>query len=327
MKQLRDANEIDAFAPSDEADPPAIPWPDELPPAGIYPGVAFDQYRAWPAVNASVLKHGYYASPLHMRAAMDGVYGTADSEARKFGRAVHCRLLEPERFKTSFLIAGTCCEPLKTGPRKGQPCGKQASHYLDGKWFCGTHATMEAATPGDYISQDEAARIEAIVGAVQRHKVVKLIRQHGGCEVSLVWSLYGVPCKARLDKLITGANCPDTIIDVKKCQAGSATEDAIQKSVRDYAWDMQASWYVDGVAAVLGKAPTFLWLFVEDSPPHDVVVVRASGSMLALGRAKYRRAIERYTWCLRANYWPGYADDIIDVEPSDWEVKRYGLGG
>ena len=313
--------------PEPEWEPP--PWPDDCPAVGIYPDVSYEDYAAWPALNATALKIGYKTTPLHLKAAMNGVFG-GDSRDRKFGRAAHCRLLEPEFYRTRFLISGPCPVPVKSGPRAGQPCGNPGKFQSpDGAWYCGSHAKAiaDAVEPVDYLDVFVAARIERLADAVKAHKVVRLLRQHGGCEVSLVWDRDGLPCKARLDKLIPEATCPATVLDLKKGQPCKLTEEDLQKSIRDWGSDIQAYWYTDGVYRIIGKRPLFAWIYMEDSEPFDVRPVWASRAMLEVGRIKAERAFGMYRDCTRWGHWPGYCDDIEELDPATWEMKRYSIGG
>ncbi len=312
--------------PEPEWEPP--PWPDDCPKPGFYPGVPFDEYRAWRAANSSALKLGYQVSPKHMLAAINGELDT-DSRARKFGRAIHTRLLEPASYKDSIQIAPPCCTPIKSGDRAGEPCGK-ASRFRDDdeNWYCGTHAKgMDAVEPPDCITEEEAGRIERSVAEVFKHKVVGMVRQHGGCEVSMVWERDGLPCKGRLDKLIIDSNCPDTILDVKKGRSCKLTDSEVRKSIREYGWEAQAWWYRSGVKVLRPDktAPLFAWVFLEDSPPFDVRPLWASSRMLEIGRAKATTAWDMYLRCVQSGEWPGYCTDIDELEPDDWELKRYSL--
>lgn len=324
------ADMLGAFCPLDEApQATARPWPDGLPQPGIYPNVDYATYRAWPAVNASALKILATVTPKHAKAYIDGRVDK-DSPDRLIGRGFHCALLEPSQFVERFPCGGICAEEIKSGPRKGQPCGNQATYRDDaGNWYCGTHAKAHpgAAEPPEVLTLDQAGRIDAMKREVCAHKVVHLLRQHGGCEVSLVWVREGVPCKARTDKLIIDRNCPDTIIDLKKIQPMAGTLSALQSAITNYGYDLAAAWYVDGVKALRPDkdAPLFAWVFAEDAPPFDVHPVWASKRLLEVGRAKANRAFGLWKWCAESNTWPGYCDDIEEIDAPDWELRRYGL--
>ena len=230
-----------------------------------------------------------------------------------------------QAFIERFLIATPCPVPVKSGDRKGEPCGLTGSVYLDGSWYCKKHSPDEAKTPTDYVTAEQAARTTEAIQAIYAHPSVKLIREHGGTEVSLIWERDGIACKARLDKLILDAKCPDTIIDLKKCQAYAISQRQLEKSIVDYYWDLQSWWYRDGVYRVTGKRCDFLWLFVEDGPPHDVCVMRASKRWLEVGRCRAARAFRQYKWCVGTDTWPGVAEDILPSDPPKWLCKRYGV--
>jgi hypothetical protein len=107
--------------PPPETEPWQPPWPDGCPQPGLYYDVAYDDYVRWEAINATCLKHGSELSPKHMR---QSVQDGTDTRSRKFGRGIHCRLLEgSQAFAERFPIAAPCTAELKAKGREGQPCG------------------------------------------------------------------------------------------------------------------------------------------------------------------------------------------------------------
>lgn len=324
----------DDLIPPSAMEPAKPEWtfdrPPGVPPQGIYAGKSYEWYAAIEAVNASALKVGATVSALHMKATIDGRL-SSDSRARKFGRAVHCRLLEPSRYADEILVAMPCAAILKSGPNKGEPCGKESSLFseMDEAWCCGRHASAftDATEPKDYVSQGEASRIERMVESVKAHAVIKMLRSHGGCETTLVWDEDGIPCKARLDKHIFGSTCPDTVLDIKKMRPCAGDEETLQYAIRDYGWDLQAYWYSHGAEVVTGKPHRFAWVFIEDDFPFGVRPLWASRRMIEVGRSKANQAFRVYKWCLQAGEWPGYTTEIEELDPANWECKRYGLGG
>jgi hypothetical protein len=313
-------------------DRPECPSPPGL---GIHEGYSFGLYRDWPLLSQSTLKWALL-SPQHLKAAIDGLMDLPDSAALRFGRALHCRILEPERFKTNWKISDGCCMALKSGAKKGQPCGCEAKYYLDdnGKdcWFCGKHSGgIPVVEPEDYVTHDQLDSIDAMWQGLREHAVLKLLRQHGGCEVSVVWECEGVRLKARLDKLIwggaklkSGRELPPTIVDLKKTRLGGGDLDRFSHSIRAYDYDMQAAFYVDAVKFHMPDkpAPEFIWVAVEDELPHAVSVVRATNEAIEIGRAKYRAALAIYNRCRRTGEWPGYSNDIQDCVIPQWYVDK-----
>jgi len=313
---------MDASAP--DWQPP--PWPEGCPEPGIYPDVPYEDYRAWPAVNATALKHGATLSPKHMRASVEA---GEDSRARKFGRAVHCYFLERERFAERFAVAKPCCEPLKSGERQGQPCGASSGFLAPGDlWYCGTHVKKhpEAVEPPEYIQAAELAALGRMYESATDHAAVALLRAHGGCEVSLVWNNSGLPCKARLDKLIEkGPRGDPYILDLKKCAAYAIDQDSVDRSINTYRWDMQAAWYVDGYERLTGRTAKFVWVFLEDGPPFDVRPKLATRKWLRGGRLRMESAWSVYKWCVGTQDWRGVSPDVDSEDPPEFYCKRFGI--
>lgn len=305
------------------------PWPKNCPPPGRY-DVTYEEYAGWDAINASALKYGAELSPKHMRA---GIADGRDTRARKFGRAIHCRLLEGVKvFAERFPVATGCCQPLKSGKRKGDECGAQsrfsAIQHGYTSWFCGTHAPEGADEPTDYVSEYGAGQIEDMVKAIYAHQSVKLIRAHGGCEVSIVWEREGLACKARVDKLILDANCPDTVLDLKKCQAFHIAQRELEQSIEKYYWDLQAYWYTEAAKSVRGESSkplSFIWLFAEDDEPYDVCPLIASDAWIETGRCRAERALRLYRDAIMSGKWIGVADDVVESFPPKWHANRYGV--
>lgn len=287
---------------------------------GIIYGADFDEYKSWPHMNASTLLWGK-VSMQHLQAAIAGKL-SKESTALTFGRALHCRLLEPEQYEFRFSIAEPCCATLKTGPNKGKPCNANGIARSGNGWLCGKHR-MEEAIEEECITRCEAAQIEAIAESLKNHAVVKLLRQHGGCEASAVWEREGVTCKARFDKLILKGNCPPAIVDVKKVRAGYGTQDRFRRHIFDYDYHVRAAMYVNAIEAIEGIRPLFIWVVVEDSCPHAVGVYKCDDITLQAGRVEFLNLLNAYKTCMETQEWPGYTTDIEDCGLPEWETRKW----
>ncbi|MFH1602776.1 MAG: PD-(D/E)XK nuclease-like domain-containing protein [Pseudomonadota bacterium] len=311
----------DAFVLDGSAEWTPPPWPEDCPPPGVY-HIGMAAYQRIPAANASSLKLGLQYSALHMRETLGGRLHR-DSAALRFGRAVHCRLLEPATFQESWPVVGPCEALLKSGARQDQPCGANGAAQDDaGHWYCGKHLPGAHTKPDDYVTPSEAASIKQMAASIYDHEVVKLLRSHGGCEVTLIWERDGLPCKARLDKLIDD---PLTVVDLKTTAFGGGTGRAIKWAVSEYQYDLSAAWYCDAVKAVTGNRASFFWVFAEKESPYAVAAAPLKPAMREVGRMKTNRAWAMYLHGVKTGEWPGYG--VVAVDPSDWEIKAYGLEG
>ena len=320
---------IAAFDTSEEPEWTPPPWPEWLPEPGIYHNVPFEIYKEWPACNASALKIAASVTAKHMKAYMSGLMDT-DSPSRRFGRAQHCYMLEGlEAFESRVSVATPCAAPIQKGARAGQPCGCDGKFRLDGLWYCGKHA-KQGEDVGDYISANDWENIKAAAHEIAKHKTVHLFRAHGGTEVSLIWERDGLPCKGRVDKLIPGATMETgetvpAIMDLKKILPCKGTEYELQKAIREYGYDLSASWYCDGYERLQGERPLFIWVFAESGYPYDVAARQASAATMEVGRSKAQTVWDLYRQNVQHDTWQGYGDDLETIDPAEWEQKRYGL--
>src|SRR5690606_23675225 len=133
-----------------------------------------------------------------LRAAMDGKLPDSDSDAKRLGRAIHCRLLEPHLYPTSFPQVEKCSAKMKPAKKGDEP--KPCRNYgtvikTDGEWLCGVHAQGDEYRPVDFVTPEEAERVEEIRVNAFSHREIQHIRRFGGSEVSIVFDLCGVRCK------------------------------------------------------------------------------------------------------------------------------------
>lgn len=291
------------------------------PDPGIYT-VPFAEYCGWDAMNISTLVEGM-ASMRRLRAKLDGRLESADSSALRFGRAVHCRLLEPDLFCTSFPTAEKCCATLKP-KRKADPpqqC-KSFGRYIGPEgWYCGTHAGDDVFVPTDFVMPEELERIERIRESAFGHKEIAAIRQFGGAEQSVVFDLLGVRCKARLDKWI-----PENggyIVDVKTTSK-PLTDSQWQRTMVDLNYHVKAAFYIEAVKSLGCEAPEFVWVVVETAEPFDVAAIRLDDEARRVGRFEALQLLSRYAACLDSGVWPGaYPELVTWIGLPPWELKKY----
>lgn len=291
----------------------------------VYQDMPFDEYTTMPFLNISSLLWAAVSAE-HLKAAIEGKLKT-DSQAKAFGRAIHCRLLEPDRYKMEYRVATPCSAIVASGKNKGLRCGNESSLYwpAENVWLCGTHRKTDCVEPEDYVSESEAQKIEAIADKVKNHKVVRLFRQSGGFEASIVFRIGDIECKGRVDKLIIDKpHAPNTIIDIKKVRVGHGGREAFSRAILNYHYASKAAWYVDAAMRVHGLAepPHFIWVAVEDDYPFSIGVYAATDETLAIGREEYQGWLETYRRCQETGEWPGYGVDIEPMGLPDWYIRR-----
>ncbi len=317
---------------------------------GINRSLSFDEYRALPYLNQSVLKlidttDG--GSPKHAKAAFDGKL-KYDSEAMRLGRAEHCLIVEgEEEFHTRCKIADPCCAILASGANKGERCGKSASRLVDGKWLCGTHSPKDWMPETDYVSSEDYDRIKEMADSVRSHPIIGHLRRPGWSECTIVYdvpvpvkyldksdpdnwktidTVVPVRLKARIDRLAEPRGShPHLIVDLKRMQVGTGSDEERSRAIVRYGWDVQAAMYTEAVKQHFGVTECgWLWLFVEEGPPYDVKPVPADDETLLIGLDKLTRYRALWAECVARNDWPGQCAAAPQYGGlTEWAVKDY----
>ena len=290
-----------------------------VPEIGVHRGIPYAEYDAWKAINNGTLAW-MDTSPKHMLSAFEKKLKGKDSDARRFGREFHCRLLEPELFPIKVLSATAC-----TGKKgDGVVCGKTAKYLVGDQWRCGTHSKDgEREEPSEYVTADELKRIDAMIAAIGDHKAMRVMKQFGGCEVSIVAEIEGVLCKVRVAKLIDN---PPFVVDIKKAGRG-ITYEACLSAIEGGRYDRQMSIYRTAAEEALSVPHGGIWVFIEDTYPHDCVVIQQddechrfaldgevtepNGMLNCIDpHSNVRSILRRWKSCVETGVFPGVCEEI-----------------
>lgn len=261
---------------------------------GLYADIPFEKYLSGPGVS----KHGLdliARSPLHYIARED-----TDTKSLRVGRALHCAVLEPERFAKDYA-------PLITVDRRTKEGKAQWKAYMDenqGKIL---------------LAPEEHKKTLAMAESVHTHPAAASLLTGGHREITAYWEdkETGLACRARPDYL----NDEMTLVaDLKTC--ASAAPGAFSKAVNNYRYHVQDSWYRDGLKALGCPVEHFVFICVENTQPYAVACYVLEPAAVDLGRELYRRDIKTYATCQQENHWPGYSDDIEQLRLPSWAYKQ-----
>ena len=268
---------------------------------GVYPGKKDTIYRAWEAANKSTIFH-CLRSPAHCMTSM--IKPNEPTAAMQFGTAFHTISLEFQKFDRGYVKAPELDRRTKVG--------KQAwSDFQD------LHEGKTLLSASDY---DD---LLAMRGSLLDHPIAsKLLKARGKAELSYVWeSRYagskGVLCKARADRVTTYEGDP-VIIDLKSCVDASPPE--FVRSVAKYGYDMQASFYSEGLTVLDPKDRPYRFIFVavEKTAPFAVSVCELDEDSMEEGRAKAERAMALYAEATKTRKWAGYSPQIHTIATPMW---------
>ena len=238
-------------------------------------------YRKAEGVSSSELKQ-MVKSPAHYRYWKDNPDDT-DTPALLFGRACHKYVLETYDFYKEFAVAPNVDRRTKEG--------KEAWSKF-----------VEESEGKDVITEEQFEVIDAMRNAMLATPFVsKLI--NGEHEVSLFWTDEdtGIKCKCRPDSLNDKLKI---VVDYKTCD-NAETQHFMRKAI-DLGYDLQASYYLDGVKATTGLDCIFVFIAQEKKPPYAVNILQADDVFIRSGRQLYKDMLATYKECTETGNWWGY---------------------
>lgn len=273
---------------------------------GVYDGLSDEQYHNDPVPGGSLSSTGARkllppSCPALFKHERD--HGQPQRPEFDFGRAAHAKVLG---VGAPVVIIDAADWRTKAAREE------RDAAYAEGK------------TP---LLANEHEQVKAMAAALREHPIAGALLQPdlGDAELSAFWvdDETGIWCRARFDFLRNRATGRLVICDYKT--SASVSLDHIQRSVHNYGYFQQASWYLDGAVAcgIADWSAAFLFVFQMKTAPYLVTVVELDRDALDAGRNLNRRAREIYRDCMASGVWPGHSADVELVSLPAWALNRY----
>lgn len=245
-------------------------------------GLSFDDYLEIDALNWSLLKE-MAKSPAHF--AYRREHPREDTPRLAFGRAVHCAVLEPDRFPRDYVIYN--------GSRR---------YGKDWDQFSAANHDKTA------LRADEYETCLAVRDAVFAHKTARDMLR-GDSEVTVEWedAETGLRCKSRVDHVNE-----DGITDLKTTSSVDAWEFSAHSARMLY--HSQLAFYHRGLP--FPEYPRIL--AVEITPPYDVAVFRLTEDAMFTGDTQVSDLMTRFLLCTKDGTWPGRYDAEQELGLPSW---------
>lgn len=163
---------------------------------------------------------------------------------------------------------------------------------------------LAVVTPADWL------KVCNMADALSTHRLAMRLLSEGRPEVS-AYALdepTGITRRARFDWL--GASI---LSDYKT--AASSEPGAFVKAAANFGYHSQHAWHLDLAADLGHPAQAFAFIVQEKEPPHLVTVIELPAELVDVGRARNRRALERFRDCTESGIWPGYVPDDTFAQP------------
>ena len=235
-----------------------------------------DNYRSAPGINYSSLKL-IDKSPLHYKHNIENP--PPDRKVFQVGRAIHCAVLEPEKFRDEYVIM-----PATIKKRAGKA------------W-----EEFKAENEGrEIVSVAERDKYVSIAKSIKKNPHTRrlLARKTTKCEVPIFWTYRGHEMKSQIDFL-----GPNMMGDLKS--TADILPRKFDRSVVNYEYLAQFAFYQMAHETQIGKRVPFYCFAVEKEAPFDVCPVLIPDDALDYGRKKIDDWIDKLEACNESGEWPG----------------------
>lgn len=270
-----------------------IEYTGVIEPGNAYLNMPNDVYHSADGISNSGLSL-IARSPAHyMHAAR-----REQSRAMEIGTAIHCALLEPERFKEEYMLLRDVKD------RRASAYKEAIKQFSSERVLVSTEATNIAAMQESVMAQPEAR---------------EALETEGWREVSLFATCpdTGVLMKCRFDLLTADSRA----YDLKKTR--DARPDQFGKSVNEYRYHVQQPFYSRVFELVAGEPlKSFKFIAVEDQPPYTAAVYKLDDLTAEIGRFLMNRDFSTYTRCVESGEWP-HPDTATEITVPAWAVFEY----
>lgn len=254
---------------------------------GCYSDIPEAEYHASEGLSVSRLKR-------HRKAA---ILSTVDqdeaTESQRFGTVIHTMILEPDSFDRRFFV----CDLNRNS---------NAFKALEAE------EAKRGREPVKSEKRDEALRIR---DAVMRHPEARRMLDPAGLlvEQSFYWidPVTGLLCRGRADGI--RMDWGGVVVDLKSTE--DASKAGFGRSCTKYLYDWQQAYYDEGISESCGWQPqAFFFVAVEKEPPYITKPWMINPAHVARAAEEVAEARAHYLRCKEAGDWPGYGDDVGELD-------------
>ena len=113
-------------------------------------------------------------------------------------------------------------------------------------------------------------------------------------------------------------------MDVKK--ARDASPRGFAKAVAEFGYYLQDTHYTEGMFRLGRAAQEFIFVVVEDLPPHGIGVYYLDETTKAHASTHWRRLLDHYARCHTDDEWPSYSEKIQPIGMPPWGYRVNPVG-
>lgn len=214
------------------------------------------------------------------------------SKALLFGSGFHMFVLEPEKIENELAVMPEI---------KGVGSRKRREDFLLSNY------DKTIVSTSDYLD------IVGMRKSILKHPIANKLLLNGEAEKFFSWTdpVTDVKCKCKPDWLTDSGY----IVDLKSTE--DASNKGFERSAQKFRYNIQDSFYTDGVKENNIDVKAFIFIAVEKKPPYLVNCHMYPHDEKEHARSIYIENLMTYRECKENNSWPGYPTDKIN------ELKTY----
>ena len=258
-----------------------------------------NEYHSHEAIGSSILKKIAQKSLLHAIKEE-----RKESDALDLGSAIHCAILEPEKYYSEFLIM-----PKVDGRTK------------EGKAVKADFEKIAQEKNMTIITDEQDAQVKAMVASIRTHEIANGMLTGGEAEYAYFAKdpSTGLMLKTKPDYKNAGA-----LIDLKSCQ--DASREGFIKACINYNYALQAAFYLDVYNLATGENLTeFFFVAIETAAPFAVACYKMGEVEINVGREQYKKALKQLAEYKKdeskiLDY--GYEKKIIEIQFPIWALEK-----
>lgn len=257
------------------------------------------EYHSHPALSSGYARMLLNQSPMHVRHAIDNRVNTS-TPSMQIGSLFHGMVLG--RGITPVLYPDDCYK--SDGGLNAKPAAAFRDTLTDAQ------VAVKLSDMSNLMGMAEAAH-NALTA-------IGITVNPDNSEQQIYTEIEGCPVRAMYDYIPEDDSLP--IIDLKKTQ--DASPEAVAKSMQKYGYDFQSEWYGDIYKQETGHDREFLFLFVEENPPHAYLFATPDFMTRDINSMRCRRARNIWSNCLATGIWPGYNTGVMQYTMPAWQVTK-----
>lgn len=281
---------------------------------GFYQDMPNELYHGSQGTSSSQLKKLVTQTPAHLKASWSEP--SKSTPAMAMGTAVHSLVLEPEKFGDDVIVSPVFNKRTKAGKSEFEAFEREAAGRT-------------------IITAEQYATAQTMAEKVRGHSLASNLLQDVIVESSVFqWyesmdpddqTQYRELIKVRPD---AASRAYPVLVDLKTTD--DASYSAFQRTILNFYYHLSAAMYLEvcnNNHKILntcghGAFTKFIFVVVENKPPHEVAVYELAPEFRDLGKTIFRRAMLDLNRG-RSQDWPGYPMEIRVMDPPTWASRAY----